>query len=231
MKPIKLTNRNVMFTQPMGEVYDLNLGLILGTKYNYIIDTGLGSGSVSPIMEYIGNNNKPIIVVNTHSHWDHIWGNWVFDKSPIISHTTCRELANKYWDDAIKEYGKSIDGEVRKCLPNMVFDGSLHFPEDGITIFHTPGHTADCISVYDALDKVLYAGDNIGDTNDEIIPWIETDFTTFQQLLDTYKQYNFEVCISGHNKPQAKCIISRMELALPKAWAAQEIARSKEEPQ
>ena len=78
MKPIKISNRNIMFTQPMEKTYDLNLGLILGAKYNYIIDTGLGSGSVAPILEYIGSDTKPIIVVNTHYHWDHVWGNWVF---------------------------------------------------------------------------------------------------------------------------------------------------------
>ena len=45
MKPVKITDRNIMFTQPMNEHYDLNIGLILGNKHNFIIDTGLGSGN------------------------------------------------------------------------------------------------------------------------------------------------------------------------------------------
>ena len=214
MKPIKITNRNIMFTQPMTPAYALNLGLILGIKHNYIIDTGFGSGSVTPILEYIGNDAKPIIVINTHYHWDHIWGNWVFKNNLIISHTTCRELEEKFWDDDLQKNSEYIDGDVHKCLPNMVFDKSLYFPDDDISIFHTPGHSADCISIYDAVDKVLYAGDNIGDTEDEIVPWIDTDIETFQRLIETYKQYDFNHCISGHNKPQKKAVLARMEFAL-----------------
>jgi len=188
MKPIRISNRDIMFTEPMTKDYNLNLGLILGKTNNYVIDTGLGSGSVAPILDHIINDGKPIIVINTHFHWDHMWGNWVFGECPIISHTTCRELADKCWDEALRENAGYIDGEVRKCLPNMVFDGSLYFPDDRVSVFHTPGHSEDCVSIYDEVDKVLYAGDNIGDTEDDIIPWIDTDLATFQSLLKTYKR-------------------------------------------
>ena len=221
MKPVKITDRNIMFTQPLGKRYDLNLGLILGHRFNYIIDTGLGSGSVAPIRNYIGNDEKPIVVINTHCHWDHVWGNWVFDKSLIISHAKCRELEDKHWDDALAENSHLIDGEVRKCLPNVVFEQRIHFPDDGVEIFFTPGHSEDGISVYDPVGKVLYAGDNIGDTEEEIVPWIDTDMETFQRLIDIYRAYDFEHCISGHNKPQNKSVLLRMENSLTAAWEKQ----------
>ena len=221
MKPIKITNRNIMFSEPMGQAYDLNMGLILGTRHNFLIDTGLGSGSVAPVLEYIGGDTKPIIVINTHSCWDHIWGNWVFANNLIISHTLCREAQDKYWDEAVAANPDRVDGEVRKCVPNMVFDSSLHFPEDGISLFHTPGHTPDSISIYDAVDKVLYAGDNIGDTDDEIVPWIGTDMETMQSTISIFKQYDFEICLSGHNKPQGPDVLARMEAALTEAWKKQ----------
>ena len=221
MRVVKITDRNIMFTQPMGRHYDLNLGLILGEKNNYVIDTGLGSGSVGPILKHIGDDARPIIVINTHCHWDHIWGNWVFEKSLIISHSKCRELEDKYWDEVAREYSDHIDGEVHKCLPNLVFEGCLQFPDDGISIFHTPGHSEDGASVYDSVDKVLYAGDNIGDTEEEIVPWIDTDMETFRRLIDIYKNYDFEYCISGHNKPQTKNVLARMEASLAAAWEKQ----------
>jgi len=222
MKPTKITNRNIMFSQPMNADYDLNIGLILGEKNNYIIDTGIGSGSIVPILNYIGDDAKPIVVVNTHCHWDHIFGNWVFENSTIISHKLCREMIDAVnWSEAMQQLSGRIDGKVRKCLPNMTFEGSLYFPEDNIRIFHTPGHSADCISVYDAADKVLYAGDNIGDVDDEIIPWIDTDMETFAQVIETYKQYDFDVCICGHKKPQTKAVLARMESALASAWQKQ----------
>jgi len=220
MKTKKITNRTIMFTTRENEEYDVNLGLILGEKHNFVIDTGMGSGSVAPILEYIGEDAKPIIVVNTHSHWDHTFGNCMLENSTIISHILCRERLDKGWDGEAQEYIKKnreyIEGEVRKCLPNMVFEGSLCFPEEGISIFHSPGHREDCISVYDAVDKVLYTGDNFGVREGRALLWGE-DLFAFQRLIETYKQYDFDICLSGHSEPQTKEVIALLETALAEA--------------
>ena len=222
MKAVKISDRNIMFFKPTIYNFNLNLGLILGNNRNYIIDTGVGSGSVKPILDYIGDDKKPIVVINTHWHWDHIWGNWVFKDSMIISHSICRILANRHWDEDIKKHAKHIaDGEVHKKLPNLVFEDKLYFPDDGISIFHSPGHTADSISVYDEIDKVLHAGDNIGDTDDIIVPHIDTDLETFKKLISLYGGYDFDICISGHNKSQGKDVLSRMDAALYECWNKQ----------
>ena len=223
MKPVKITERNIMFTEPMTRDYDLNIGLIRGKKYDFIIDTGLGSGSVRPLIEYIGSDKKPVIVVNTHWHWDHIWGNFIFENYLIIGHPLCRELQDKHWEEAVKENMSRISGGTCKYIVNTTFLGSLYFHEDGIKIFSSPGHSGDDISVYDTVDKVLYAGDNIGDTESGIVPWIDTDQETFQKLIETYNEYDFKHCISGHNKPQTKDVLKRMETALPDAWKRQKL--------
>ena len=223
MTPTKITPRNKMFSRPMTKDYDLIIGLILAKHNNYIIDTGAGSGDVAPVLEYL-HNDKPTIVINTHCHWDHIFGNHVFATSPIIAHTSCRDMipTGEDWNKALQELSGKLVGDVRFCPPNLTFTDKLHFPDDGIIIFHTPGHSQDCISVYDAIDKVLYAGDNIGDTEDEIVPWIDTSLQTFRQMIETYKTYDFDICICGHNKPQTKAVLARMENALPAAWAKQQ---------
>ena len=48
-----------------------------------------------------------------------------------------------------------IMGEVEMCLPNLVFENAIYFPDDKIRIFHTPGHPIDSISVFDEEEKVL----------------------------------------------------------------------------
>ena len=215
MKAVKITDRNIMFHKPTLYGFDLNLGLILGENRNYVIDTGIGRSSVQPILDYIGSDKKPIVVVNTHWHWDHMWGNWVFKDSLIISHPLCRALADKHWDEYVEKYAEHItEGGVHKKLPSLVFESSLYFPDDGISIFHSPGHTEDCISVYDERDRILHAGDNIGDTNEFIVPEIDTDVETFRRLIALYGRYDFDVCISGHNKPQGRDVLERMEEAL-----------------
>ena len=49
----------------------------------------------------------------------------------------------------------------------------------------------------------------------------DTDIISFQRLFETYRQYDFNFCLSGHHKPQTKDVLSRMEAALPEAWRKQ----------
>jgi glyoxylase-like metal-dependent hydrolase (beta-lactamase superfamily II) len=214
---IKLTERNILFSQPFhfnGASFVFNIALIMGKRNNFIIDTGFGSESIAPVMEYILKNapSKPIIAINTHSHWDHIWGNCALQSHTIISHPLCRQFASRDWETEQEKYASYIQGNAEKYLPNTTFEGKLHFPEDGIEIFHSPGHSSDCISIFHAPDKILYVGDNIGFGG---LPHIETSAETFRQLIQTYKTYPFEQCISTHSRePYGKDILPRMESAL-----------------
>ncbi len=194
----KIKNRNVIFKYNIAE-WDLNIHLIMGTKYNYIIDTGLGSLSIAPVLEYLENNQKPIIIINTHYHWDHIWGNHSFSFCTIISHKLCRDKIVEKWDEMLDKKKQFIKGDVQMCLPNLVFEDMLYFPDDKIRIFHTPGHTKDCISVLDEEEKVINVSDNIGDSMDEIIPSIETEKEVYINTLLKYKDIDFDTCVSGHN--------------------------------
>ena len=221
MKITKVTDRHIIFTVPENADYDVNLGLILGENHNFIIDTGMGSSCVNAILEYLAGDSKPIVAINTHAHEDHIMGNWVLKDSIIISHMLCREIMDKRWNDgSIREYvqqnSEYFDDEIHKCLPNLVFEYSLHFPDEGITLFHSPGHTEDCISVYDAFDKVLYTGDNFGVSEGVAHLWAE-DLQDYQRLIETYKQYDFNICIPSHSEPQTRGVLTLLETALAEA--------------
>ena len=212
MKTQKIDERNIVFTYKTPE-WDLNLHLIMGRNRDYIIDTGLGSESVAPIKEYL-SGRKPVVVINTHYHWDHVWGNHCFPGAIIIAHRLCGRLIEESWAEKLNKYKAYVRGEVIKRLPNLAFDGGLYFPDDGIRVFYTPGHTIDCVSVFDELGGVLNAGDNIGDTPDEIVPDIDTDRDTYLRTIKMYKELNAAVCISGHNKVLGKETFDKIEEAL-----------------
>ncbi|AOT68637.1 MBL fold metallo-hydrolase [Geosporobacter ferrireducens] len=208
MRIQKVKNRGVLFTY--SSEWDLNLYLIQGEKYNYIIDTGLGPISIAPVKEYIKNDNKPIIVINTHYHWDHIWGNSALEDCIIISHKHSREMIESEWENMIHKNKRYARGELEICLPNLVFDGELYFQEDKIRLIYTPGHTIDSISVLDEKEKVLNAGDNIGDTIEEIVPSIYTDRQTYLDTLYRYRNMDFDTCVSGHNIILGKEVIDQI---------------------
>jgi len=218
MKITKLTNRNIMFSTLEEKDAYIHMGVILGTKHNFIIDTGIGGDCARAMLEYIGDDPKPIIIINTHHDWDHAAGNWVFEGNTIIAHKLCWDIINEKWEDMIewaKQNERYFNGEAHKCLPNLLFEGSMYFPEDHLSIFHTPGHTEDGISVYDAVDKVLYVGDSFGVSDGKAYYWgKQDDIAGFQSMVDIYKQYDFEVCVSGHSDPQGREVLKFLEVAL-----------------
>lgn len=206
----KIKNRGVLFTYDSPSVCDLNLYLIKGEKYNYIIDTGLGSLSVDPIKEYIKNDTKQIIVINTHYHWDHIWGNGSFENCMIISHKLCREMIQSEWDDMIQKNNHRCYGEVKMKLPTLVFEKELYFIEDKIRLFYTPGHTIDSISVLDEKEKVLIVADNVGENMEDIVPSLDCENEVYRNTIKKYEKIDFDICISGHNTVLKKEVIVKI---------------------
>ena len=210
MKIEKIKNRSILVTHNIPSGWDLNLQLIIGERYNYIIDTGLGALSVVPIMEYIKNDNRSVIVINTHHHWDHISGNSSLKDCTIIAHELCREMIDCNWETMMQKSKKYVEGKVEKCLPNLTFKDELYFTEDKIRIIYTPGHTIDSISVIDEAEKVINVGDNIGDSMEEIIPSISCEKDKYISTLLKYKELDFDTCISGHNIVCEKQVIDKI---------------------
>ncbi|WP_442604305.1 MBL fold metallo-hydrolase [Paenibacillus sp. KN14-4R] len=210
MRIEKIKTRSVLFRNTVPAGWDICVQLIIGDTYNYIIDTGLGSLNMAPVLDYIHPDNKPIIVINTHSHWDHIWGNHTLRNSTIVSHKLCREMIDSHWDDMLLNSGKHLEGETEKCLPTLTFEGELYFPEDRIRLIYTPGHTIDSISVMDEIDQVIHVGDNIGDSMDELVPSLYCDKETYRHTLLKYKELDCDTFVSGHNQVLGKEVMDQI---------------------
>ncbi|MBN1620471.1 MBL fold metallo-hydrolase [candidate division WOR-3 bacterium] len=175
-----------------------NCYVLRAEKYNYIIDTGFGSES-SEILLRVTDEKKPIRVINTHFHWDHIWGNHVFKKEEIISSMKTAQYIDKYWDEMIELNKKYIRGKAEKFLPNVISEGEIKFSEDGVLIFPSQGHTKDGISVFYEREKILFVGDNIGDDEINIVPELETDNEAYMKALKKYLSMDPFLILSGHN--------------------------------
>ncbi len=198
MKVQQIKRRSFVWTFANSPDWNLNVQLIRGERFDYVIDTGLGSESMRPVKEKL-TSGKPIIIINTHFHWDHIWGNAALDAAMIVSHQLCRKRMETRWDEMIRKNGSYIDGDAVKRLPDIVFDEGLYFPDDGIRVFYSPGHTEDGIGVLDEYDGVLNVGDNIGDDREHIMPDLECDKTVYDASLRHYIKTGADTVVSGHN--------------------------------
>ncbi|PZT76124.1 MULTISPECIES: MBL fold metallo-hydrolase [unclassified Streptomyces] len=129
---------------------------------------------------------RPLLVVNTHADWDHVWGNAAVEgRAPIIGHRSAAARvrsarARDTWRD--KRAADDRFDRVRLVAPTVTFDTSLTLDGGDLTLelLHTPGHTPDHIAVWIPQLRVCLAGDAAEDPLPEL--W-EGDASSAAQLV------------------------------------------------
>lgn len=185
-----------------------NVYVINANKHIFVIDTYLGPEVMSKVNDYLVANfaHKPIIVINTHNHYDHVWGNCFYSHSLIIAHSNCLKQMKEDGLDQLQKYPHLLKGDVILTYPNLTFDSLIRFEEDEIDIYYTPGHSDDSISIIDYHDKVLFAGDNI----EEPYPFLEKkDVPIYVKTLMNYLQLDINIVIGGHSSVSNKDLIKK----------------------
>ena len=104
-------------------------------------------------------------VVNSHHHADHIYGTCFFPEAEVIAHDECRRILQRLGAASLARAKREIPAlaSVELRLPDMTFTNEmrLHLGHRELHLFHTPGHSADGISIYVAGEKALIAGDTV----------------------------------------------------------------------
>lgn len=194
MKITEVGNRGILFTfDDETSVY-----LIHADSRLVLCDTHCGPESMEPVKEYIathGLDKKELLIFNSHSDWDHIWGNCAFPGATIVGHEECRKRMQERGNWDLTKLNQKL-GEVEIRLPNLTFSDRLCLVEDGIEFIYTPGHTVCSSICFDRKDSVLYVGDLV----EEPIPYIlYHDVERFGQSLELLKSFSANVIISAHS--------------------------------
>jgi glyoxylase-like metal-dependent hydrolase (beta-lactamase superfamily II) len=97
----------------IGEPQHVYSWLIEGSDRAVLLDTGMGIEPIRPVAESL--TDRPISVVNTHYHFDHIGGNWEFDDisiheigAPFIGERIPREVFDAYLDYANRQLEAAV---------------------------------------------------------------------------------------------------------------------------
>ncbi|MCX7023134.1 MAG: MBL fold metallo-hydrolase [Spirochaetes bacterium] len=178
--------------------FPICLFLVFGENRTYIVDTHLGPETASRVRDFAQARNpgKPLVVVNTHAHWDHVWGNCAFIGETIVAHERCPALMRTWWRRSTAEYGDSRRGDIVMTPPTLVFSDRLAFLDDGVELFHTPGHTEDSISVFSRPDSVMFTGDAL----ERPIPSVDSvSPDVFADSLARIASYGADILTAGHD--------------------------------
>jgi glyoxylase-like metal-dependent hydrolase (beta-lactamase superfamily II) len=147
--------------------------LISGPKQSVLFDTGMGIGNLKALVTKL--TAKPIVVLNSHTHNDHIGDNWQFPY--VFGMETAFTKANTR---AAREDAQAEIGPGQVCGPTPkgfdpktyetkawhvsipIHDGfkiNLGFGQRTLEVIATPGHTPDAICLLDRENGLLFTGD------------------------------------------------------------------------
>ncbi|MBR0518406.1 MBL fold metallo-hydrolase, partial [bacterium] len=142
-------------------------------------------------------------VINTHSHYDHIWGNCIFENCQIISHRLCREKILSDGEKVLEEFKekepKLILGDIKIKAPDIIFEDELTFFSKNISVKlkHFKGHTKDGIVIILEPYHICIAGDLV----EEPFPIVneeDSNLTEFISSLEVIDKMGFNFIIPSH---------------------------------
>lgn len=110
------------------------------------------------IEKLTANSQKPIAIVATHGHLDHLWGaKWATETwhTPVLMHEADMPMARAMQ----QQY--DLFGIRATPQPFPMEPLSFQFSAFGFQIIETPGHTPGSICLYYPDEHVLFSGDTL----------------------------------------------------------------------
>jgi len=189
--------------------------LIEGDEKAILFDTGNGIGDIATLVYKI--TEKPVTVLNSHTHYDHVGGNYAFDRILGIDTDFTREK-----QEGIKNAEISIEvSQPALCRPtpndvnesnhigrpfqitDTINDGTqIDLGNRIVEVIQVPGHTPDAIALIDRKAGLLWTGDSF--YSGPI--WLhapETDLTAYRQSLQRLVKElpDIKALLPAHNTP------------------------------
>lgn len=150
---------------------DLNIGLVIGEAGALVIDTRQSHVHARELHTDIARVTRLPVrwVVNTHYHWDHVFGNAEFPHAAIWGHVRCREYLEHEGERAKRDAIAWMGDEERAAVEEVVIVPPQHVADPQATIdiggrvvslaWLGRGHTDSDVVVEVSDADVLFAGD------------------------------------------------------------------------
>jgi glyoxylase-like metal-dependent hydrolase (beta-lactamase superfamily II) len=156
-----------------GPAGTVNMYLVVGQERAALIDSGMGVGDLRAVVGEL--TALPCIVLNTHSHWDHVGGNRAFAASAIHAGEADLLTAEPELSWLLPSFRTA---EARAVLPASFDPETYHIAPKpatqilkdndliclggrGLRVLHTPGHSPGHVAFWDETNRVLFTGDTV----------------------------------------------------------------------
>lgn len=190
--------------------------LIAGEKQALLFDTGMGISDLRKVITAL--TSLPVVVLNSHTHNDHVGDNWQFETVYGMDTDFTRMNARGSRQGAQQELGpgmicgalpKGFDAKGYATRPwnisRFLHDhDKIDLGGRTIEILSTPGHTPDAISLFDPVNGLLFTGD----TYYPAPIWLYRPETNLDEYVSSAKRLaaltpQLKLVLGAHNIPYA----------------------------
>ena len=235
MEMVELGSGIIAFVRPDEGA---NVGMVRTDDGPIVVDTTWCATEMQELLDTAGTSASEVaMVINTHYHGDHTWGNQLFD-CPILAHRLCQErmaanLAGPWSAEAIEEMiaerGKTDPDWAREArekladlhitVPTEVFDERRELEVGGvrIEIIHMGAHTPGSAVVWLPGAQVLFAGDLIFEGCYAYIG--DADIPSLIAALKRLPEFGAQAIVPGHGQLCGEAEIAALVDYLEATWA------------
>ena len=163
---------NISVVHPVYTNDPLNLYLLLGGHTALLIDTGCGLSPLKPVVDKLIGERK-LLVFNSHTHWDHVFGNEQFEE--VYVHENEIFIVSRPYD---LSYSKEIFGKhyanrnftipPAKVIKTLKDGDSFDLGKILVKVIHAPGHSPGSICLLTNTGE-LFTGD-VAYYGDQFLP-------------------------------------------------------------
>jgi glyoxylase-like metal-dependent hydrolase (beta-lactamase superfamily II) len=191
--------------------------LVIGEQKAALIDTGCGIGDLHKVVEEV--TQKPVLVINTHTHPDHLGSNPQFDEIALFDHPLSHRVSEKGISTQVLQTEILGENLVVEPWPPGFDPGNFalpsfkvsHWLRDGdriniggrdLQVIYTPGEAEDHICLLDRVDRILFCGDIL--LHGPV--WTHLEGGSLKDLISSYHKLmgyfdDFDHLMPGHNEP------------------------------
>lgn len=189
------------YVQPDGGWCLNNAGLVVDGGESALVDTAATEARARRLRQSVlgVSPRAPRVVVNTHFHGDHTFGNFVFPEAVVVGHERARtEMAaaglhlTGLWPDVRW-------GDLELALPTLTFPSAMTLHVGSLTaeLVHVgPAHTTNDTVVWLPERSVLFTGDLVmsGVTPFCLMGSVSGSLTALEEL----RAFGADTVVTGH---------------------------------
>lgn len=201
--------------------------VVFTTSRVFVVDTLTSPQDMDPVVGLLDERRagRRVVVVDTHHHYDHVYGNAAFAVTDIVAQRACPRLMAA--QSASGSETVPLEPPEGVPPPTITFGDRLLYADvsDNVHLLHAPGHSEDSLVVYLENARMLLGGDAVEwplpnlCQRDGLDAWVAT--------LRRLKQLPVEHIVPSHGPVMDKAIIDANERYLTGIYETVAAAKGK----